>query len=269
MTAAVAQVHKVNVLRARGEAAAARLVLETVPTAIRSSRFIEFWLHAEAELCLEEGNGERALELIRSAREVSARHGWRVGDKAIFGAVEGRMLVRLGAPESAVPVLSGVRAWCAERGLASFREWAEAWLGGAMLVLDRPAEEASAVLGPAVAGMRRARRHLELPAAAVFLAEAEWRAGDPDAHDAAADAAYAAAEDCGTLHPLATALEVMPGVSPGAWTRRRSTASGAGARWSRGRLGGRRARHEHARLQVRTLGTPALELDGQPVRTSR
>jgi ATP/maltotriose-dependent transcriptional regulator MalT len=266
VTAAVAQVHKVNVLRARGEAPAARLVLETVPTAIRSSRFIEFWLHAEAELCLEEGNGERALELIRSAREVSARHGWRVGDKAIFGAIEGRMLVRLGAPESAVPVLSDVRAWCAERGLASFREWAEAWLGGAMLVLDRPAEEARAVLGPAVAGMRRARRHLELPAAAVFLAEAEWRAGDPDAHDAAADAAYAAAEDCGTLHPLATALEVMPGVLA---RRLDSEALDGERRWralvprSPAAVGA--TANEHARLRVRTLGAPALELDGLPV----
>lgn len=75
VTAAVAQVHKVNVLRARGETAAARRVLESVPASIRTSRFIEFWLHAEAELCLEEGNGERALELIRAARDASARHG--------------------------------------------------------------------------------------------------------------------------------------------------------------------------------------------------
>ena len=266
VTAAVAQVHKVNVLRARGETAAARRVLETVPASIRSSRFIEFWLHAEAELCLEEGNGERALELIRSAREVSARHGWRVGDSAIFGAVEGRMLVRLGSPEAAVPVLTSVRAWCAERGLASFREWAEAWLGAAMLVLDRPADEARSLLAQTVAGMRRARRHLELPAAAVFLAEAEWRAGDADAHDAAADAAYAAAEDCGTLHPLAAALELMPGVLA---RRLDSEALDSERRWRtlvpRSPSAVAALATEHARLRVRTLGTPGLELDGQPV----
>jgi ATP/maltotriose-dependent transcriptional regulator MalT/DNA-binding SARP family transcriptional activator len=266
VTAAVAQVHKVNVLRARGEAAAARRVLETVPATIRSSRFIEFWLHADAELCLEEGIGERALELIRSAREVSARHGWRVGDRAIFGAVEGRMLVRLGSPETAVPVLSGVRAWCAERGLASFREWAESWLGAAMLLLGRPADEARALLAQAVGGMRRARRHLELPAAAVFLAEAEWRVGDADAHDAAADAAYAAAEECGTLHPLAAALELMPGVLA---RRLDAEAVGEERRWRalvpRSPSAVAAPAAEHARLRVRTLGAPALELDGQPV----
>jgi ATP/maltotriose-dependent transcriptional regulator MalT/DNA-binding SARP family transcriptional activator len=266
VTAAVAQVHKVNVLRARGDPAAARRVLETVPASIRSSRFIEFWLHAEAELVLEEGNGERALELIRSAREVSARHGWRVGDRAIFGAVEGRMLVRLGAAEDAMPVLAGVRAWCAQRGLASFREWAESWLGAAMLVLGRPAEEARALLAQAVAGMRRARRHLELPAAAVFLAEAEWRLGDAEAHDRAADAAYAAAEDCGTLHPLAGALELMPEVL----ARRLDAEPVDGERrWRtlvpRSPTAVAALATEGARLRVRTLGTPALELDGEPV----
>src|SRR5262249_56442601 len=105
-----------------------------------------FWLHAEAELALEEGQGERALELIRSARQVSRRHGWRVGDRAIFGAVEGRMLVRLGRLEDAVVVLDAVRAWCAERGLAAFREWAEAWLGGARLLMHQDPESAGDLL---------------------------------------------------------------------------------------------------------------------------
>ena len=49
--------------------------------------------------------------------------------------------------------------------------------------------------------MRRAHRHLELPAAAVFLAEAEWRAGDEDAHDAACEIAYAAAERAAPCTP--------------------------------------------------------------------
>src|SRR5262249_12908875 len=85
VTAAVAQVHKVNVLRARGDLAAARRVLEAAPTSIRSSRFVEFWLHAEAELVMEEGDGERALELIRDARSASRRHRWRVRDRASLG----------------------------------------------------------------------------------------------------------------------------------------------------------------------------------------
>jgi DNA-binding SARP family transcriptional activator len=266
VTAAVAQVHKVNALRARGETAAARRVLESVPDSIRTSRFIEFWLHAEAELSLEEGNGEHALELIRAARATSARHGWRVGDGAIFGAVEGRMLVRLGEPAEAVAVLGDVRDWCARRGLASFREWAEAWLGGALLLLDRPAAEARALLGPAVAAMRRARRHLELPAAAAFLAEAHWRLGEEDAHDEAAEVAYRAAERCGTLVPLMTALGLVPGV-----LARRLDCEGPDSE-RRGRalvpLASTETvapRAEGARLRVRTLGPPRLELDGAPL----
>jgi DNA-binding SARP family transcriptional activator len=266
VTAAVAQVHKVNALRARGEIAAARRVLESVPSSIRSSRFIEFWLHAEAELCMEEGNGTRALQLIRDARAASARHGWRVGDGAIFGAVEGKLLVRLGQYAEAIDVLADVRDWCAQRGLASFREWSETWLGGAMLLLDRPAQ-AREVLLPAVQGMRRARRYLELPAAALFLAEAEWRLGDEDAHDDAAEIAYAAAEQCGTLVPLVTVLGLVPGVLA---RKLDAEAASSERRWSAlVRLASAAAAAapdaEGARLHVRTLGVPRLELDGVPL----
>jgi LuxR family maltose regulon positive regulatory protein len=241
VTAAVAQIHKVNVLRARGELAGARRVLEAAPPSIRTTRFIEFWLHAEAELTLEEGDGERALELIRRAREVSRRHGWRVGDGAIFGAVEGRMLVRLGQPEEAIPVLEGVRAWCARRGLSAFQEWAEAWLGAALLLTGRDADEARELLRRAVSGMRRARRHLELPAAAVFLAEAEWRAGDEQA------------------------LELAPAV-----LARRIDAEGAGERRWRSlvRTGDAvpaASSLAGERLRIRTLGEPEIEIDGRPL----
>jgi DNA-binding SARP family transcriptional activator len=114
--------------------------------------------------------------------------------------------------------------------------------------------------------MRRARRHLELPAAAVFLAEAEWRLGDPDLHDAAADAAYSAAEECGTLHPLTRALELMPGV-----LARRLDSEGLDSerRWRtlvpRSPSAVAALTTEHARLRVRTLGPPALELDGEQI----
>jgi ATP/maltotriose-dependent transcriptional regulator MalT/DNA-binding SARP family transcriptional activator len=265
VTAAVAQIHKVNVLRARGELAAARRVLEAAPASIRTSRFIEFWLHAEAELALEEGQGERALELIRRAREVSRRHGWRVGDGAIFGAVEGRMLVRLGQPETAIPVLEGVREWCARRGLAAFREWAEAWLGAAHLLTGRDPAEARELLRRAVSGMRRARRHLELPAAAIFLAEAEWCAGDEEAHDAACEVAFEAAEACGTLRPLEQALELTPGV-----LARRLDAERAGERRWRAlvRTGDGMPAFSPAagaRLRIWTLGEPEIEIDGRPL----
>ena len=267
VTAAVAQVHKVNVLRARGETGPRARVLESVPASIRTSRFIEFWLHAEAELCLEEGSGERALELIRAARGVSARHGWRVGDSAIFGAVEGRMLVRLGMPERAIEVLGEVRDWCAQRGLASFREWAETWLGGALLLLDRPAEEARALLEPAVNAMRRARRHLELPAAAVFLAEAEWRHGRRGRPRRGGRGRLRGGRAVRDPAPPDDRPRAGPGrARAAARLRGPRRASGGGARscpWSSTETVAPET--EGARLRVRTLGPPLLELDGEPL----
>src|SRR5262249_43330688 len=133
--------------------------------------------------------------------------------------------VRLDGAQDAVPVLEAVRAWCAQRGLAAFQEWAEAWLGAALLLTGQRLEEARELLRRAVSGMRRARRHLERPAAAVFLAEAEWRAGDEEAHDAACEVAFEAAEACGTLRPLEQALELAPAV-----LARRLDAEGPGER---------------------------------------
>jgi DNA-binding SARP family transcriptional activator len=55
-------------------------------------------------------------------------------------------------------------------------------------------------------------RIIELPSAAVYLAEAEWRAGDEDAADRAADLALAAAAQQGSNHILLQALADFPAV---------------------------------------------------------
>jgi DNA-binding SARP family transcriptional activator len=55
-------------------------------------------------------------------------------------------------------------------------------------------------------------RIIELPSAAVYLAEAEWRAGDEDAADRAADLALAAAGQQGSNHILLQALADFPAV---------------------------------------------------------
>jgi DNA-binding SARP family transcriptional activator len=60
--------------------------------------------------------------------------------------------------------------------------------------------------------MRRGERLLYLPAAAVFLAEAEWRCGREDAADAAAELAREAARRQGTDHSLLAALGEFPDV---------------------------------------------------------
>ena len=80
--------------------------------------------------------------------------------------------------------------------------------------------------------MTRSGLRLLLPAAAVYLAEAEWRAGNEDGADAAADAALGAAEFQGSNHILLQALSDFPAV---AWRRADAEAS-ADSAWHR--LGG-------------------------------
>jgi len=60
--------------------------------------------------------------------------------------------------------------------------------------------------------MVRGDRILELPTAAVYLAEAYWRAGDEDASDQAADLALDAAQRQGSNHLLLQALDDVPAV---------------------------------------------------------
>jgi two-component SAPR family response regulator len=54
---------------------------------------------------------------------------------------------------------------------------------------------------------------LELPRAAVYLAEAEWRSGDEDAADAAAEIAFETARRQGSIHRLLQALDDTPAVA--------------------------------------------------------
>jgi ATP/maltotriose-dependent transcriptional regulator MalT len=265
VTATLAEIYRVAVLRNRGDLSEARAVLEAAEARIRASRFIEFWEQVEAELLFAEGDRERGLRLIRAARVTSRHHGYRLADRAVFAAIEGRMLTRLGRLPEAVEVLGGASAWCAARGLHLFREWADTWHAIAQLGLGGDPDEAHALLTAAVAGMTRAGRRLELPAAQVALAEACWRRGDEAGHDAAADAAHAAAVAMGTLGPLLAALEAMPEVL----ARRIDAAPAddhvwrglAGAGWS----APGRASLADARLVVRTLGRAAIESDGRPL----
>jgi ATP/maltotriose-dependent transcriptional regulator MalT len=67
-------------------------------------------------------------------------------------------------------------------------------------------------LAAAVQGMTAGDRNLHLPAAAIYLAEAEWRCHRDDAADAAADLALRAAGEQGSNHVLLDALARFPAV---------------------------------------------------------
>jgi DNA-binding SARP family transcriptional activator len=91
------------------------------------------------------------------------------------------------------------------------RELAQTWRGLAAL-LEKDDDTALSLLGAAVTGMCASGRLLELPTAAVYLAEARWRAGDPEAADQAADLALQAARGHGSNHMLLQALADFPAV---------------------------------------------------------
>jgi DNA-binding SARP family transcriptional activator len=92
------------------------------------------------------------------------------------------------------------------------RELADTWYGLALL-RDGSDAEAFTRLRRAVDSMREADRILELPQAAVFLAEAAWRSSDEETADQAADLALEAAARQGSNHILLQALGEFPSVA--------------------------------------------------------
>jgi DNA-binding SARP family transcriptional activator len=92
------------------------------------------------------------------------------------------------------------------------QELRDMWYGFAVL-LETDRCDAVGYLRQAVESMVAGDRLLELPAAAVYLAEAEWRAGNEDAADRAADLALDAARRQGANHVLLQALADVPTVA--------------------------------------------------------
>lgn len=108
-------------------------------------------------------------------------------------------------------VLEQVRRHPIGRSYAFITEHLNSLTGLAQL-LDGDDRGARASLRAAVGSMQRGQRILLVPAAAVYLAEAEWRTGDEDAADSAANLALAAAEQQGSNHLLLEALSRFPAV---------------------------------------------------------
>jgi DNA-binding SARP family transcriptional activator len=136
-----------------------------------------------------------------------------------------------------------------------------------MVHLLRGEDEAAAVrLRRAVTGMRGTDRMLEVPAAAVLLAEAEWRLGRDDAADAAADWALDASKRHASQHCLLRALEQFPAVA----ARRLDAERDVDGPWHDiGRLlrsGGRELAADRPQVTFHDLGEPEIRVAGAPVR---
>jgi DNA-binding SARP family transcriptional activator len=181
---------------------------------------------AGPEVLMDAGRWEEARQLSVQARAVAAETGslayqgmcfvheaklelrWRRNSKAARDAL-------------AQPVC---RSAC-----ESFRfisEVADTWHGLALL-LDGEDEPALERLRRATNGMLKGDRQLELPTASVYLAEAQWRAGEEQAADAAADMALLAAQRQGSNHLLLQALADFPAVA----SRRLEAEGGSESEW--------------------------------------
>jgi DNA-binding SARP family transcriptional activator len=140
-------------------------------------------------------------------------------------------------------------------------------LYGFVLLLEGRDAAALERLRRAVRAMCRSDRQLYLPAAAVYLAEAEWRAGGEEAADAAADIALGAARRQGSNSMLLRALADFPAVV----SRRLDAEAAADSPWHEI---GRALRAQGfgvevpvgASVQLREFGGCTILVDGEPAR---
>ncbi|MFJ4848667.1 MULTISPECIES: BTAD domain-containing putative transcriptional regulator [unclassified Streptomyces] len=248
----------VAALRATGRLDAAMSMFEP-----RSGSSQPAWLHAidAVDLMLDLGRGEEARASVVRGRDLIAATGSKVYRNMGLLA-EAKLLLRF---ERDTRRADRVLAEAAAGGIAEYVLTREAWLmwsGLSMLLQDRDAE-GHELLAECVLSMQRGDRRLDLPTAAVYLAEAQWRLGREDESDATADLAIASATAQGSQHLLLTALADVPSVA----ARAADTRSSRMSPWHEilAALSGQdpvRVNVSRPRLVLEEFGEPSLTVDG-------
>jgi len=163
------------------------------------------------EILIDLGRRDDALDALRSGRELVERTGSRIFEMQTR-IVEAKLKLQLDHdPGCARGILEGLATEEAYAKYCYVREAADTWYGLALL---RQGEDgaACACLAAAVTSMVRSDRIMDLPRAAIYLAEAHWRCGNEDAADAAATLALEASTRQGSRHLLLQALTDFPAV---------------------------------------------------------
>ncbi|MHA6794307.1 BTAD domain-containing putative transcriptional regulator [Pseudonocardia bannensis] len=171
------------------------------------------WLAAVIgpKLMAELGEHDAAWRLLRTGRERIVASGSELF-RMLSLLAEAELLLRLGSDARAARhVLEEVAQHPIGQRYANIREHANTLLGTALL-LEGEDLRARDCLEAAVVSMRQGERILWLPAAAVHLAEAQWRLGEEQGADDAANLALWAAEQQGSNHLLLQALSEFPAV---------------------------------------------------------
>jgi DNA-binding SARP family transcriptional activator len=178
------------------------------------------------EVLLDAGLLKEAAEALALRRVIAARAG-SLPYQIQIPLLEAKLALRGHSdPDAALAALDDLERRPYGRLFRFLAEHLDTWYGLALLMRGED-EAALRRLRGAVASMLESDRLLELPTAAVYLAEAEWRAGNEDASDGAADVALDAARRMGSNHVLLQALRDFPAVV----SRRIDAEAGADSPW--------------------------------------
>jgi DNA-binding SARP family transcriptional activator/tetratricopeptide (TPR) repeat protein len=207
--AAVSAPWRISTLRATGHTEQALELYE----AQGAASWAAVWLHAivGVEILIDLRRTDEARAALLRARELIGASESQVYDMLSL-VMESKLELRLRRDARAArEILGALERRPAAREYGFVAEQVDTWTGYADL-LDGDVAAALRRLRAATARMLASDRILELPTAAVYLAEAEWRNGDEDGADRAADLALAAAAKQGSNHLLLQALVDLPAV---------------------------------------------------------
>lgn len=215
---------RIGALRATGRTAAALQEYEAARCRGSFGNLLECVI--APDVLVDAGRVDEARTALTRGRKLARDSGSPVW-VALQRVAEAKLALRVDRDTTrAGAVLTDLDNDPAANGCPLVREWAQTWLGLAALFENDNAAALSA-LRVAVSRMSTSGRILELPTAAIYLAEAEWRAGNQDAADRAADVALEAARAQGSNHVLLQALTDFPAVV----ARRIDAESHADSRW--------------------------------------
>jgi DNA-binding SARP family transcriptional activator len=261
---ALSRPYRIGALRAAGQTQRALALYEET----QATNPGQVALHAAIgpEVLIDAGRLGEARAAVEHGRRLALASG-SLGFRAINVTAAMKLALRLERdPASARATLEELELDPAVRRFHFTAEQQDVWYGFALL-LEGEDEPARLRLRRAVAAMQTGRRLLELPTAAVYLAEAEWRLGGEEAADHAADLALATARTHGSDHLLLQALADFPAVA----SRRIDAESGAESPWhqiGRALIGQGVALGAVAggRVTLVDFGVPAILVDGAEVR---
>jgi DNA-binding SARP family transcriptional activator len=217
-------------------------------------------------ILIDAGRREEALETIRRGRR-RAREESALIYELLAAVEEARLRLQLDRdPAGALAALDPADRHPITHRIGFLGPQVDSWCGFALLLAGRDAE-ALERLRRAVTVFRHTRLMFIMPATAVYLAEAEWRMGNEEAADEAADLALEAARVQGFNHMLLMALRDFPAVL----SRRLDAEPAADSPWHE--LG--RALHAQgvgveapvrASAQLLEFGRCAILVEGEEVR---